>query len=119
MAAPDLKGVIDGALRAVAIVASAFIALGFVLFAVNEVSHASREQQTAVDAGTPSERLRESRHSPVREFVDDANDHLLGPFTGWVPSGNDWVRRGVPALLGLLVYGLGLGFLARCLQARD
>jgi hypothetical protein len=36
-----------------------------------------------------------------------------------VQSRSDWVSRGVPTLLALLVYGLGLGFLARYLASRD
>ncbi len=39
---------------------------------------------------------------------------LLSPFAGLAEgAGSQWVRRGVPALLALLVYGFGLGLLAR------
>ena len=41
---------------------------------------------------------------------------LLGPFTGLVDgSGSRWVTHGVPALLGLLLYGFCLGMLANML----
>ena len=50
-----------------------------------------------------------------REAVDDANDVLLGPFTGIVDSEDRWVTHGVPAMLALLLYGLGLGTLANML----
>ena len=51
----------------------------------------------------------------MREAIDDANDLLLQPFSGLVNSPSNWVMHGVPALLALLVYGLGLGLLANSL----
>ena len=51
----------------------------------------------------------------VHELVDDANDVLLGPFTGLVDSNERWVTHGVPTLLALLLYGFGLGMLANML----
>jgi hypothetical protein len=39
---------------------------------------------------------------------------LLAPFAFAEPDTDDrWARRGVPTLVALLVYGVGLGFLAR------
>jgi hypothetical protein len=56
----------------------------------------------------------------VHEIVDDANDVLLRPFAP-VSDGADsaWMRRGVPAVLGLLSYGFVLGFAARYPIARS
>jgi len=72
-----------------------------------------------VDPPPAGERVREQRHSQLRDAVDDANDFLLKPFAGISDSsGSRWVQRGVPALLGLLVYGLGLAFLARFARGR-
>jgi hypothetical protein len=117
---PILGPVIDGALRVIAIAASAVIVLSFLLFAIEQGADASKAQQSAiVDPGAGQERVRAEGHTAVRELIDDANDELLRPFAGVVDSGNQWERRLVPALLGLLVYGLGLGFLARLLTARS
>ena len=53
-------------------------------------------------------------NSDARELLDDADDILLSPFAWAAPdSGGKWARRGVPALLAVLVYGIGLSFLAR------
>ena len=110
---------IDGVLRGVALLASAIVALSFVLFAVEEVRSASERQQSAVvDPGPNAERRRAAEHTPAREAIDDANDVLLKPFAGLVDSDNAWATRGIPALLGLLVYGLGLAYLARRLDVR-
>ena len=48
-------------------------------------------------------------NSDARELLDDADDILLSPFAWAAPdSGGKWARRGVPALLAVLVYGIGL-----------
>ena len=113
-------------IRLLALALSAIVALSFILFAIDEVDRGSKVQQQTVGEGTgnrvklaidpaPSakqESLREQEHSKVREGIDDADDVLLQPFSGLIDSDSNWVTRGVPTLLGLLVYGLGLGLLA-------
>jgi hypothetical protein len=122
----DTSAAMATLIRTLAIAASAIVALSFVMFAVDETDRGSKEQQRALGEGTgnrvaiaiapaPSakqENLRELEHSSVREAIDDADDVLLQPFAGLIDSQSNWVTRGVPTLLGLLVYGLGLGMLA-------
>lgn len=111
-------------LRLVAIVCTLVIVAGFGLFAREEMSRASEGQRAELAgferaAPTPAgERTRERRDSRAREWVDDANDILLAPFAGVVQAGGRWSQRGVPALLGLVVYGLLLGYLARFAHGR-
>jgi hypothetical protein len=111
-------------IRAAAIVTSAIVLLGFAVFAVDEMDRGSQTQQARLDRelgnaavapGPEAENAREAEHGTVREAIDDANDVLLRPFSDLVDSSNAWVERGVPALLGLLVYGFGLGLLANLL----
>jgi hypothetical protein len=117
-------------IRSLAVVASAIVVLGFLAFTVDELDKGSKTQQAQLDrelgvpeggtitavAPTPSEEAaRERQHGSAREAIDDANDVLLGPFSDLVDSGNAWVQRGVPALLALLLYGVGLGMLANYL----
>jgi hypothetical protein len=121
--------------RLVAIIASGLILFGFAYFATDEMSRGSQAQQnklarelggSAADptpiAPTPGQEAeRERVNGPLREVVEDANDLLLGPFTGIVEDSSDrWVLHGVPALLALLLYGVGLGMLANMLpKERD
>jgi hypothetical protein len=112
-------------LRIVAIVSCAIVAIGFIAFASDEASQGSSKQvqriQQAMDDPAPSasaEQARQKRHGMVREKIDDANDILLKPFAGVVGSTDIWVRRIVPTLLALLVYGLGLTLLANALPKR-
>jgi hypothetical protein len=116
-------------IRLVAIVMSGFVLVGFAFFAVDELDRGSKTQQQALanelDSSSPEvipvaptpadEAAREAAHGDVREVVDDVCDVLLGPFTGLVDSDDVWVARGVPTILGLLLYGVGLGFLANML----
>ncbi|HEY0363146.1 MAG TPA: hypothetical protein VGC83_12755 [Solirubrobacteraceae bacterium] len=119
---------LEGLLRTVSVVAGAIVLLSFALFAIDETRHAS-EQTTAAIAGLeatrtsdPSadqERARERAHSRVRETIDDADDVLVAPFAGLVDgSHSSWVRRGVPTLIALVLYGFGLSFLARFARGR-
>lgn len=112
---------IERALRTLAVALSLVVAGGFVLFAVDDFDRASNSSRNRIigesvaTAPTPAgERERERRNGDVREAIDDANDVLLRPFAAITENDDSrWVRRGVPALLGLLVYGLLLGFLSR------
>jgi hypothetical protein len=115
-------------IRVVAIVMSGFVLFGFAFFATDELDRGSKTQQqalanelgseddTTLIAPTPAdEQEREKAHSGFREVIDDVNDVLLGPFVDLVDSDDVWVSRGVPTLLALLLYGVGLGFLANML----
>ena len=111
-------------LRIIAIVLSLIIATGFAMFALDEFNRASSAQRNELagyektDPEPAGERAREKRHSVAREYIDDANDILLKPFAGVVNSGSRWVQRGVPTLLGLLIYGFLLAYLARFMRGR-
>jgi hypothetical protein len=63
------------------------------------------------------ERVREKQHSAVRELADDVNDVLTAPFAS-IAGDSIWPQRIVSGLLALLVFGLGLGYVARAVAAR-
>jgi hypothetical protein len=121
-------------LRFIAVCLAAVVAVGFALFAVDELDRGSKTQQHAIERGIgigremvvppapapKDEVIRERQQGKVREAIDDANDVLLLPFTGVVASSNsNWVTHGVPALLALFLYGVGLGLLANMLPRRE
>jgi hypothetical protein len=127
--AADTNPAMDAILRTLAIACSVIVGLSFAMFAVDEMDRGSKTQQQALGESTgkkeqfaidpvptaEQEYLREQRHSSAREAIDDANDVLLQPFDGLVTSNSNWAIRGVPSLIALLVYGLGLGLLANFL----
>jgi hypothetical protein len=121
-------GVIERALRFATVVCSLLVIAGWGWFAINETSAASEQSQaeiagqSAAQTASPDpdqERDREKVNSKLHEYIDDANDVLLRPFAPIAESSSSkWVRRTVPALLALLVYGFGLGTLARVAAGR-
>jgi hypothetical protein len=123
-------GAMGSVIRLAAIIASILVLLGFAFFAVDEMDKGSKTQQTAVGEGTVTtaasevvaiapaqdeENAREKRNGAAHEAVDDVNDVLLAPFVGLLDSDDAWVNHGIPALLAVLLYGVGLGFLANLL----
>ena len=120
--------VIERLLRFAAVACSLLVVAGWGWFAVDQTSAASKTSQEEIAGDSaqqdPSpdpdtERQREKTNSTVHEWVDDANDVLLKPFKGVADSSSSkWVRRSVPALLALIVYGFGLGLLARVATGR-
>jgi hypothetical protein len=120
--------VIATIIRWAAIISCAIVALDFLFFAVDQTSNASQNTVRAIAGKTnvkpenatklpnppPAiERLRERENSKLHEYLDDADDILLSPFTGISHSNSIWVRRLIPLALALLIYGvLGL-YLAR------
>ena len=121
--------------RLLAIGASAVIVLSLIFFAIDQ-SSAGRDTQVrslegaddgavvsrdGIDAPNPGpaqERLREAKNTSARELIDDGNDVLASPFTALSPSDNVWIERLVPAVLGLLLFGLGGLILANWLPER-
>jgi hypothetical protein len=109
--------------RLAAVAASAFAAVSFVLFAAVELRDSSEGQiqklngapaserlQTDVQRPNPEpavERVRESNHSSLREGIDDVNDVLVSPFTGYSDFESVWGERFFVLILGLLLYGGG------------
>jgi hypothetical protein len=126
--------VIAVVLRWAAIISSAFIALSFLFFATDQTSNASKASVrgiTGEGSGVKSEsitklpnppssveKVRETENDGFHEFVDDVDDVLLAPFTSISNSDNIWVRRTVPALIALLLYGVGGLYLARAAGLR-
>lgn len=111
-------------LRYIAVLASAIVLVSFGMFAIDETRSASAKSRAAIaseevggrdpDAAAALARAEDRRHSSVRRTIDRANRVLTRPFNGAVAgTTSSWTRRGVPAALALLVFGVGFAFLAR------
>jgi hypothetical protein len=111
----DTRSVIHRALVLASVACCLLVAASFVLFARDQVSGASKAQvaQLATTA-TPARGAAHPRpRAQPRRFIDNAAHALTSPFESVVSSHNAWVDHGVPAVIALLVYGVGLGYLAR------
>lgn len=60
-----------------------------------------------------------SHENPVHRGIDDVAEALTSPFAGVISAASsEWANQGVRLVLALLVYGFGLGYLARVLRVR-
>jgi hypothetical protein len=112
-------------LRVVSRIACLIVLVSFVIFAVEQTGSASDHQQDVVNeasatATAPAHKHTASAHKgAVHKAIDGVADTLTSPFSG-VTSGTNsqWAVNGVDTVMALLVYGLGLGYLARVLRVR-
>ena len=114
------------ALRLASVVVCLIVIASFVLFVVNQTSSASTHQQQELNGTTTAQggqgaaaSLKHAKKSSLRTRIDDVSKAITSPFDG-LSSGwsSQWVIRGVNLLLALVVYGFGLGFLARVIRVR-
>jgi predicted metalloprotease len=105
------------------------VVASFVAFVVDQTSTASTHQQEELNAGHPVEpnapggantsKTSSKQESTVHKTIDEVANVFTSPFAGIVSgSSSQWVIHGVKTLLALLIYGFGLGYLARVLRVR-
>ncbi len=110
--------------QTVAILASIVLVLSFAIYGLQQASGASQSAQTAVNSGAPANAAGAAIHQPphtaARQAIDDVNDTLVSPFASIAPGDvNAWRHRIVELMLGLLLYGLGLGLLSRAIRLAE
>jgi len=111
--------VLESPLRLFSIFACLIIIAGWLAFAVDQTRDGSEASQRDIAGQVASTQPATVHHGSVRRTLDDANDKLLSPFDGLVSANSgDWTRHTLPAVLGLLIYGFGVGYLARFARGR-
>jgi hypothetical protein len=123
--------VLERPIRILAIVACGIVTMSFALFVVDQSRSASNLSATEIAQSgppvTPGSSAKQPKPKPAhrttaeqaRHIVDQANHSLVSPVDWVVPAhANDWVTRGVPWILAMLLYGFGLGYLARFARGR-
>jgi predicted PurR-regulated permease PerM len=109
-------------LRLVSFVICLIVIASFVAFAVVQTKSASGHQgeQAASPTGQakPIQSGKSHHEGSVRKALDEASAELTSPFDGLFSSSSEWATRGVNVLLTLIVYGFGLGYIARVLRVR-
>jgi hypothetical protein len=73
---------------------------------------------TPADAGTVLRRALRLTSSLCCAIVADAASRLTSPFSSIVPTHNVWVMHCLGAVFALIVYGIGLGWVARFSDGR-
>jgi hypothetical protein len=114
--AADTDPVIHRVLVLTSLVCCALVVASFALFARDQLAGASKHQQNEIATNvptTPGVTPVSTHDAQPRRFIDGAAASLTSPFDSIVQSNSQWVHEGVPLAFALLVYGGGLGFLAR------
>jgi hypothetical protein len=116
--------VIQALLRYTSIAVSAIVVLSFAMFATDQsqASSAKEVQTLGNETGTTTSSQQQQQqpapapakqHGQPRQAIDDADKQILKPFNGVVSgSQSEWVKKGVPSLLALVVFGFLLNLLA-------
>lgn len=104
----------------IASLASCLIAVAwFVTFAVHQSGTAAAHQASEIYATPPSQTQSASQgqESGLKKTINSAFKTLSSPFSSVVTGlTSQWEIHIVETLIALLIYGLGLGFLARMLR---
>jgi opacity protein-like surface antigen len=118
-----VRATLVGLLRFVSIGVCLIVVASFATFAIVQTKTASGHQQEEL-AATPAESAaaiaanKTGHEGGVHKALDEASRELTSPFAGIVSGSSEWATRGVKLALTLLVYGFGLGYLARTLRVR-
>ena len=118
-----------GLLRVASMVICLTVLASFAIFAFDQTSSASTHQQEELNGAAPtaatssgvagSSGSAPAHKGAVHSAIDDASNTLTSPFSGITSgSSSQWATHGVNLLLSLVVYGFGLGFLARTIRVR-
>lgn len=116
-------------LRLASLVICLIVIASFTIFAVDKANGASSHQQavlngTAAAPGAPGSsepepHAKPAKESSVHKAIDDAASELTSPFAGLASKlSSEWLGKLVETALALIVYGFGLGYLARVLRVR-
>lgn len=129
MASSDVSSSLAGLLRLVSWIICLIVLASFVIFVVDQTKTASTHQQEelsqghAVTSSAPGEsntpKPPPKHESTLHKAIDEASDTFTSPFAGVISGSNSqWAIHGVKTVLALLIYGFGLGYLARLLRVR-
>jgi len=105
------------------------VVASFALFVINRTSDASAHQQQVVNgetapsgAGEPSRPIAPDnggRKGSARRTIDEVAEAVESPFAALTEgSSSEWVIHSVQLAVALVVYGFGLGYVARTIRVR-
>jgi hypothetical protein len=117
--AVDTCAVIHRVLVTVAWICCGLVIASFALFVRDQLKSGSNHQVQLLNNTAPTAPAKASRPpGQPKRFIDAAAHDLTSPFDAIVSSDSPWINHMIPDFFALLVYGGGLGFLARYTSGR-
>jgi hypothetical protein len=115
--------VIQSILRYASIAITAILVLSFVMFISDQSASGTASEVATLNSEngpnttpapvTPAPKPAAKQHGEPRNTIDDVAGKLTQPFDGFVSNSHSkWVRKGVPTLIALVLFGFGLSLLA-------
>jgi hypothetical protein len=114
----DRSRVLSRGLVACSFACCALVVASLGLFALGQAGGASTHQVAQLNGSPAPSHTAPAAHPPgqPRRFIDGAAGALTSPFRSFIHSGSQWAVKIASTVLALLLYGLGLGYLARWAQ---
>jgi hypothetical protein len=94
----------------------ALVVASFAFFASDQLAGVSRHQQDELLPSGKRVSAPRTGHAQPRAAIDGAAAKLTQPYQGFIDSRNEWLERGLPTGVALLVYGFGIGAIVRYLR---
>lgn len=113
LTAADGGSVVPRALVICACICCSLVLASLGLFALGQANGASKHQVATLASGSSTTQAVAHPPGQPRRFIDGAADVLTAPFRSVVHSQSQWASRIGATVLALIVYGFGLGYLAR------
>ena len=116
----DTSAVVHRVLVTVAWVCCGLVIASFALFVHDQLKQGSAHQAQLIAPTGPAGPGTPIQHAvgQPRRFIEGASHDLTSPFDSLVSSTSPWINHLVPDALALLVYGGGIGFIARYSRGR-
>lgn len=110
----DGRSVLSRGLIICACICCSLVLASLGLFALSQANGASKHQVAELSTPNPTTPPAPS-HPPgqPRRFIDGAASVLTSPFRSFIHSNSDWGGRIAVTVLAVILYGFGLGYLAR------
>jgi TRAP-type C4-dicarboxylate transport system permease small subunit len=108
----DGRWVLSRALLICAYACCFFVLASFAMFAIDQANGASKHQVAALGGPVSTQTSTQPPGQP-RRFIDGAASVLTSPFRALIHSSSQWAAEIGYTLLAVIVYGFGIGFLAR------
>jgi hypothetical protein len=107
-------------LRLASIAICLIVIASFAVFAIDQTKEGSAHQQQELGSTpvTTGATTGVGHEGSVHKVLTEASNKLTSPFTGIVSSSSEWASRGIKLVFALLVYGFGLGYIARVVRVR-
>jgi hypothetical protein len=110
----DIQLVVHRALITCAYVCCGLVLASFAFFVNDQASGASQHQVAEITSPSPGANApAQVHHGQPRRFIEGAGRILESPFHAFFHTGTVWGQELFKTFAALLVYGLGLGYLAR------